>query len=50
MYTILKVHRKWEYEKMFGNNNRLGRESMMERGTVEYQYFTANRLISKYRT
>jgi hypothetical protein len=44
--VILKCHRKWEQEKMWGKNSHL--MSLAGQTPVEYQFFTGNRLSSKF--
>ena len=44
MQAVLRCHKKWENEKMFGKWNL----SMMGMAMNEFQYFTTNKLISKF--
>jgi hypothetical protein len=46
MFTVLRCHRKWENEKMFGKNF----QAIIQAGMapVEFQYFHGNKLVSKY--
>ena len=46
MFAILRCHRKWENEKMFGKNV----QALVIAGQApsEYQYFTNSKLVSKF--
>ena len=46
MYAILKCHRKWENEKMFGKSAQT--LNFAGQANQDFQYFTSNRLVSKY--
>ena len=46
MYAILKSHKRWENEKMFGKSAQA--INFAAQAQQDFQYFSCNKLVSKY--